>query len=235
MKRGQSGFTLVEIAIVLVIIGLLIGGVLKGQEMITQGRIKNAIIDFSGVTAAYYAYIDRYKALPGDDSQATSRWGAAILPTNAYGNGDGVVTGNYYQTTPGSAASNETADFWLHLRAAGLVTGSTSLDSNGKVTLPVNSSGSIIGVQTGDGNSPPSGVLKSSGSDSGLASLMICSSNLPDRVAAAVDAQLDDGRPNTGSMRAKQTAVPDTITSSTNPMGAPYSDTGTALTICRAL
>ncbi len=70
----QSGFTLVEIAIVLVIIGLLLGGILKGQEMITQARIKNVTNDFNGTTAAYFSYQDRYKAVPGDDGNAATRW-----------------------------------------------------------------------------------------------------------------------------------------------------------------
>src|SRR6185436_14812631 len=66
----QAGFTLVEIAIVLVIIGLLLGGILKGQEMITQARIKNAINDFNGITVAVTSYQDRYRGLPGDDKGA---------------------------------------------------------------------------------------------------------------------------------------------------------------------
>src|SRR6266446_1037171 len=66
MKNRQQGFTLVEIAIVLVIIGLLLGGILKGQEMITQAKIKNVIADFSGVSAAYHGYQDRYRAIPVD-------------------------------------------------------------------------------------------------------------------------------------------------------------------------
>ena len=82
MKRTQKGFTLVEIAIVLVIIGLLLGGILKGQEMITQAKIKNAIADFSGVSAAYFGYQDRYRQTPGDDNQAT-RWGAAVIAGGA--------------------------------------------------------------------------------------------------------------------------------------------------------
>ena len=82
MKRTpQQGFTLVEIAIVLVIIGLLLGGILKGQEMITQAKIKNVIADISGVSAAMYGYQDRYRALPGDDKLAT-RWGLTP-PANA--------------------------------------------------------------------------------------------------------------------------------------------------------
>ena len=73
MKTRQAGFTLVEIAIVLVIIGLLLGGILKGQEMIIQAKVKNSITDFSGVSAAYYGYQDRYRAIPGDDIGA-NRW-----------------------------------------------------------------------------------------------------------------------------------------------------------------
>ena len=74
--RKQHGFTLVEIAIVLVIIGLLLGGILKGQEMITQAKIKNSIADFSGISAAYHGYQDRYRAIPGDDAGAAGRWRA---------------------------------------------------------------------------------------------------------------------------------------------------------------
>ena len=66
-RRAQSGFTLVEIAIVLVIIGLLLGGVLKGQELIENGRVKSAAADMNGISAAYNSYLDRYRRLPGDD------------------------------------------------------------------------------------------------------------------------------------------------------------------------
>src|SRR5258706_2216088 len=96
MKNYQKGFTLVEIAIVLVIIGLLLGGILKGQEMIVQAKIKNAMADFSGISAAYHGYQDRYRAIPGDDSGAAARWAAnattgATVATS--GNGNGIVTG----------------------------------------------------------------------------------------------------------------------------------------------
>src|SRR3990172_13439298 len=94
MKRMQKGFTLVEIAIVLVIIGLLLGGILKGQEMITQAKIKNVVADFSGISAAYYGYQDRYRAIPGDDPNAATRWSTA--PAATAGNGNGVVAGGYY-------------------------------------------------------------------------------------------------------------------------------------------
>ncbi len=68
IKRNQKGFTLVEIAIVLVIIGLLLGGVLKGQEMIESSRIKSVVGDLNGVSAAYNTYFDRFRAIPGDET-----------------------------------------------------------------------------------------------------------------------------------------------------------------------
>jgi prepilin-type N-terminal cleavage/methylation domain-containing protein len=73
-KSTEAGFTLVEIAIVLVIIGLLLGGILKGQEMITQAKIKNVINDFNGISVAVTSYQDRYRALPGYDVNVTTRW-----------------------------------------------------------------------------------------------------------------------------------------------------------------
>src|SRR3989449_10192134 len=91
MKNTQQGFTLVEIAIVLVIIGLLLGGILKGQEMITQAKIKNVIADFSGVSVAYHGYQDRYRAIPGDDPNAATRWASMTNPAPVAGDGNGIV------------------------------------------------------------------------------------------------------------------------------------------------
>ena len=71
-RNPQSGFTLVEIAIVLVIVGLLIGGVLKSQELILNAKLKKIERDRSGVTTAILSYQDRYRQLPGDDNQAPS-------------------------------------------------------------------------------------------------------------------------------------------------------------------
>ena len=62
----QRGFTLVEIAIVLVIIGLLLGGILKGQELINSARVRNLADTTTGIQAAYYGFIDRYRRIPGD-------------------------------------------------------------------------------------------------------------------------------------------------------------------------
>ena len=72
VNKKQSGFTLVEIAIVLVIIGLLLGGILKGQELINSARVRNLADQNSGIQAAYFGFIDRYRQVPGDWAKAGS-------------------------------------------------------------------------------------------------------------------------------------------------------------------
>src|SRR5712671_5868429 len=140
MRSNAKGFTLVEVAIVLVIIGLLLGGILKGQEMITQAKIKNIMSDFSGISAAYHGYQDRYRAIPGDDPGAVARWTLTGMATPAIGAyGDGVVSGAYGSTT----ANDESRLFWLHLRSAGFVSGTGQQQ-------PFNAVTGLLGVQTGD-------------------------------------------------------------------------------------
>jgi len=91
MKNQQGGFTLVEIAIVLVIIGLLLGGVLKGQELINSAKVKNFATDFRNIPLYIYGYQDKFKALPGDDSAARAHLGS----TTAWqgGNASGAIDG----------------------------------------------------------------------------------------------------------------------------------------------
>jgi prepilin-type N-terminal cleavage/methylation domain-containing protein len=217
MKSMQKGFTLVEIAIVLVIIGLLLGGILKGQEMITQAKIKNVIADFSGISAAYHGYQDRYRAIPGDDKTA-SRWSGI----SAVGDGDGHLTGLYNSAT----ATDESRLWWEDLRRAGFITGT----GNGQ---PLNAVSGMIGVQTGDGAATPGRVLNGATTD-GFAGLIICSANLPDKIAIALDTQMDDGVPNAGTVRAQlNTGLNPAIVTTADTA---YAETGNnAYTICRSL
>ena len=86
-KKASQGFTLIEIAIVLVIIGLLLGGVLKGQELITSARVRNLISQQDGIKAAFFGFQDRYRALPGDYANASANIKCPAACLNGDGNG----------------------------------------------------------------------------------------------------------------------------------------------------
>jgi prepilin-type N-terminal cleavage/methylation domain-containing protein len=219
MKKMQ-GFTLVEIAIVLVIIGLLLGGILKGQEMITQAKIKNLIADYSGISAAYHGYQDRYRAIPGDDPGADERW--AVAPAAVGGTGDGVVGGAYNLTgAPPAGAGGESRQWWDHLRRAGFVAGTGSQQ-------PFNAVTGLLGIQTGDA---AAGTALG-----GFGSLIVCSANMPDKIAIAVDTQMDDGAVATGTVRGQlHTGGPNPAINVAADAAA-YAETGTNVyTLCRAL
>lgn len=225
IPASQRGFTLVEIAMVLVIVALLMGGVLRGQELVTQARIRDVINDLSGVTAAYQFYYDRYKALPGDDGNAASRWAAYSAKA---GGGDGAVSGKYMDAAPFDPTAggfvvdntqNEALAFWWHLRMAGFVAGPTT--GPGAATQPNNSVGGIVGVQS-------SGLS--------LPSLIVCESNVPDKMAIAVDTQLDDQRPNAGQVRAfKQSSTNEDVMGKA-PNVTDYQETGsTQYVLCKSI
>ncbi len=191
-RLKQQGFTLVEIAIVLVIIGLLLGGILKGQEMITQARIKNMINDFNGITAAYASYQDRYRAIPGDDAGAhgaTGRWALPAANATPSTPGNGTIDGAY--NLPTAANEPESRLFWWHLRQAGFIPGATT-PSNIASNQPTNAISGMIGAQNGTG---PATM--------GMSGLIVCSANVPDKIAIAIDTQTDDQASATGSLRAQ--------------------------------
>ena len=189
-RQAQSGFTLVEIAIVLVIIGLLLGGVLKGQELIENGRVKNAANDMNGIVAAYNSYLDRYRKVAGDDGPVATLTARGTAWTGmAAGNNNGILDVNAGQTFTGGG---EGATFFQHLRAAGFITGNPA--DAGANALPVNAWGGRLGVINAAVQGRPA------------ARVMVCMGNVPGKAAAALDVQLDDGRPDNGSFRATQGA-----------------------------
>ena len=232
MHARQGGFTLVELAIVMVIIGLLLGGILKGQEMIVQARIKNIIADFSGISAAYHGYQDRYRALPGDDAQAAGRWITPIPATD--GDGNGVVAGTYNNANATCVVTVESCNWWDHLRRAGFVAGSGAIQ-------PFYAVGGLIGVQTGDGAPTVGPALGGAAGVGGFAALMACSPNVPDKIAVATDTQMDDGGRTSGSVRGilQTTANPSIPADATGPAvggGNSYVESGTnSYTLCRML
>ncbi|TBV83338.1 MAG: prepilin-type N-terminal cleavage/methylation domain-containing protein [Desulfobulbaceae bacterium] len=185
--KGQQGFTLVEIAIVLVIVGLLLGGVLKGQSMIENARVAQAANSVNGIIAAVNTYLDRYGRLPGDDGNLAAlrarggAWDFAI----GFGNQNGIIEN--VQGTTFTAAAGEGIAFWQHLRAAGLIRG--EVGATGPAALPHNPFGGSIGFTNGGVYGMPAGNK-------------ICLGSVPGATAQALDSRLDDGRPDQGIMRA---------------------------------
>ncbi len=203
MKK-QSGFTLIELAIVLVIIGLLLGGVLKGQELINSAKVKNMANDFKNIQIQIYSYQDKFRALPGDDKAAT-----------ADGNGNGLIEGAW------NAASGEAFNFWQHIRKAGLATGSTN---TGDVNYtPKNTEGGRIGVQS----NPDQTITGLSGS------YAICSEGILGKFAKQLDLSLDDGDTATGNMMSAALSSVNGTTGTAAISSASISDS-TKYTVCMA-
>ena len=189
MKRTQSGFTLIEMAIVLVIIGLLLGGVLKGQELINSAKVKNLATDFRNVPVYIYGYQDKYKALPGDDINVVQHLPAATLATTPAGmQGNGIINGAWNSTT----TTDESYLFWQHIRLAGFAPGATVVGVAGY--LPTNAVGGPIGVTNSLADNPitlPTPLV---------GTYIVCSGSIPGKFAKQLDTTLDDGNTATGSL-----------------------------------
>ena len=183
MKRSQAGFTLIEIAIVLVIIGLLLGGVLKGQALIDSAKVKNLAEDFRNVPVFVFSYQDKFRSLPGDDASVSTHLSTATAAsTPADKQGNGAINGNWNSST----TTDETFLFWQHVRLAGLTQGATSTVATNY--LPKNTLGGALGVSS----TTPITNLKGAH--------FVCSDAIPGKYAVELDIALDDGNTATGGM-----------------------------------
>ncbi len=213
MKRQsskQSGFTLVEIAIVLVIIGLLLGGVLKGQELMTSSKAKALDNDKAGLTAAFVSYSDRYKQMAGDDIAVALRFtadqcgGAACVP----GDGNGALAKWGWNTwsaaltvAPLPTNASEHLKAFQHLRAGGFLKAGEqhpTVPALSAFSNPRNAAGTRIGLA-------PVGYVGQIQASQAQAFIFL--ENVPSNVAQALDSSVDDGFMNLGAYRATANGV----------------------------
>jgi len=192
-NKQQAGFTLVEIAIVLVIIGLLLGGILKGQELINSARVRNLADQNSGVQAAYFGFIDRYRQVPGDwdTDLAEQAIGVAILNG---GDGNGRVDNTL----------EEAAGLWEQLARANFLAGGFALPTG----VPGDEAAYGIVVPTNAFNAPL--ILTRNGGYTGTGSARLnlhLGRNVPVSIARELDVKVDDGLPNSGVLRMADPAL----------------------------
>ena len=196
MKRNQSGFTLIEIAIVVTIVGLLLTGILKGQALINSSKIKNLAVDFKNIPAYIYGYQDKFKSTPGDDANVAYHiTGGTVCTPSVLGKctpANGIIDGNWNATDVGS----ESFLFWQHIRLAGLAPGST--DTAAIDYIPKNTVGGNIGITSSGINVPIIGMK---------GEYIICSDNILGKFVKQLDITLDDGNTATGSMMVTATGT----------------------------
>lgn len=218
MKRTnffKRGVTLVEIAIVLVIIGLLLGGILKGQELINNAKVRAIADRQNSLKVAWFAFIDRYQALPGDYVRARQNvpgaGEAVTLGTGGEGAGDGIII------------ESESPIVMQHLTGAGYLRCPQCTYETNAITLPdatnslQNQYGGVMaifvdGFATATDADAKAGGNQSyafvSGSGNRTPRLMAHTGpNIPSNIISEVDRKIDDGSPQHGDVRASHYAA----------------------------
>jgi prepilin-type N-terminal cleavage/methylation domain-containing protein len=199
--RRQSGFTLVELSVVLVVTGLLIGGLVKGQELVNLTKVKGLEAEFRSIQTFIYTYQDKYAAIPGDDWDAATHVGGVTASTPAGVQGNGIVNGAWNSTIP----TDEAFLFWQHIRLDRLAMGST--DIGDAHYLPINAVGGRIGVQGLTTNASDTPIFAGPGQASPIrGTYIICSAGIPGKFVTRMESDMDDGDTAGGAMMATPTS-----------------------------
>lgn len=226
--RNSKGFTLVEIAVVLIVIGLLIGGVLKGAEMISNAQVNGAITQADKIRKAFRTFHDAYYTFPGDLQNAPTVLQNCVAGTfcGNSGNGDQIVGDEFMLGTNANgtvlsfnlAAPTENLVAWAHLGASGIYNETAMVPAQPGFgeSLPVASGGGGWTVLYNGGNLRPllrigafgaitlrSGhwLLQVPNARTNSGNILEGGAFLPEQIGR-FDRKIDDGRPNTGSILA---------------------------------
>lgn len=241
IKSQERAFSLLELSIVLVIIGLLSGGVMVGQDLVRQAEFRSVMQSVEKYQTAWFSFKNKYNAFPGDMRNATLYWGIAGgngqdtacretvsngSPATCNGNGDNLITPG---AGPNTTVWNETFRAWQHLANAGLIEGSYSgVAPNGLET----GRGGRPGISAPGGaiegsffslgyRATPGGTLGEFAIDSHIIGLNGATSGVPfvpiisPQDSYSIDSKSDDGKPGIGWIRTVQnnSSVPTCVTS----------------------
>lgn len=218
-KARAQGFTIVELAIVFIVIGLMIGAVIAGSRMITNSRLAATYIRTQTISTALKSFTDKYRALPGDMPNATTRLAHCDNdPAGSCGNGNGNHEigpgGQPIFTDQAGTDYNENRLFWYHLTAADLMVHEIDLDASvsaasWNLTNPESPAGGGFNVitMTGETDDMPNDSLNGiyvvwQRNPTGDASTLANTAVSP-RDASFIDSKFDDGQPLTGTVRAR--------------------------------
>jgi len=190
MKKStpQAGFTLVELSIVLVVIGLIIGGVLSGKQIMLNAQVTNVANAIQAFQAQFQTYVQNYGAMPGDDATAKERFSSAGIPANTTNSNGRLDDDVSFDSTTDNV---ETRLLWADMRGAGLVKGAGS--NQNQPTTPF---GGVYGFQNGAFTGTASFTTN-----------VLCLSAVPGDAAGSIDSRLDDGVRNTGSIMASDSTT----------------------------
>ncbi len=206
LANTKAGFTLLEMSIVFIILGLLVVTVIAGQKIIRNTRLVSVVSDIENLRIAIYNFEAKYNSLPGDMVDATSYWGST-----ANGNGDGLV-----------GTGGEDLRLWQHLSLDGQLeesysgSGTFSVGENLPIsTLDPNAGYRFIDGTIGAGYGKNGNRVEFAASNA--AGTAFTNPILKAEDAAAIDKKADDGLAATGNVVAEQgtgATAGDCITSS---------------------
>jgi type II secretory pathway pseudopilin PulG len=192
-NRGQCGFTLLEIVLWVLIAGLILAGVLKGEEMITGVKVKRVASQLDEIRTAYLGFQDRFQALPGDFTDAAGTLSCGS--TCPVGNGDSRIRAN--ETPVASSQVHEDILVWTHLAASGFLKGDYRMTAGESAYTDVNAP-----------KNPYSTFLQIAfDGEYGISGASVVRHNLktgaqvPVEVAAELDRKIDDGKPYLGQFQ----------------------------------
>lgn len=252
----KQGFSLVELSIVLVILGLLTGGILAGQSLIRASELRSVTSEYQRIVTAAQTFRDKYMAVPGDMSNATRFWGRTVNAAHCLTNSAAAVTapgtcdgtGNgTLESTNGASQSAEMFQFLNQLALAGLIEGTYS-GMAGSADANHSTSGNVFASKLGNGYFSPSYVAPSFAGDANAYALPYNNhlrfgalgsggsshfALLRPEEAWGIDTKLDDGKPASGKVIAyfwnNLCAAADDGTHANNDFAASYKLTDNAV------